>query len=335
MAQGEKSTGFAEHLPSGNGQLLLPSRSDEPNLGSAAAGHALRRITRRGESLIVTSMALCGHPEGNMQAKLRRAARPTWLLQLFIGAGLCAILAGLGGVSVANAQGTYPVTATQPVRTGGGPYYIEFRSRYAWDYGHTFMIFGQVGQRITRANVAGLSPVGDDPTAWVVGHYVPVPAETGATDGDLEEKYVSARFRVTMNKGDFDRTVAYIRHLQATSHTWSAELYNCNAFAGDVARFMGLRVPGSSLIYPKVYVSNLRKINTGHPEAAETLVSDNVKEMQSPTRDGRAMINSGVHTVRADAENRPAPAASTGPRVTIGPVRVSTAAGGSAAASER
>ncbi len=280
---------------------------------------------------IVTAMALYGYPEGRMQNKFKRGGRSALLSRLFA----CAFVAGLG-FSAAHAQGTYPVTETRAVaRTNGGAYYIEFRSRYAWDYGHTFMVFGKVGERPTKANVAGLSPVGDDPTAWVVGHYVPVPAETGATDGDLEAKYVSARFRVTMDKEQYDRVVAYIRHLQATSHTWSAELYNCNAFAGDVARFMGLRVPGSSLIYPRVYVNNMRKINTGHPEAADQLISDNVKEMSSPTRDGRAMINTGVHTVRADPENRPATVSTPTPRVTIGPVRVSASAGTSFAASER
>jgi hypothetical protein len=34
----------------------------------------------------------------------------------------------------------------------------------------------------------------------------------------------------------------------------------------------------------------MRKIN--HPEAANELVSENVKEMSNPTRDGRAMIKS-------------------------------------------
>jgi hypothetical protein len=226
--------------------------------------------------------------------------------------------------------------------SGGGQYFIEFRSRYAWDYGHTYMVFGRVGERLTTANVAGLSPVGDDATAWVIGHYVPVPAETGATDGDLEEKYISARYRVTMDKPEFDRLVTYIRHLQATSHVWSAPLYNCNAFAGDVAKFMGLKVPASSIIYPRVYINNLRKINTGHPEAAAQLVSDNLKEMQSPTRDGRAMIVNGIYeehngVYEVDPNRVPqstTPAATQGPRVIIGPVRVSSRAADADAASE-
>ncbi|MFY9837933.1 MAG: hypothetical protein WAK55_15990 [Xanthobacteraceae bacterium] len=97
-----------------------------------------------------------------------------------------------------------------------------------------------------------------------------------------------------MNKAQYDRVVAYIRLLQATHTTWSVELYNCNAFVADIGRFTGLRVPSSSWINPRIFVNNLRKINTGHPEAANERVSDNVKEMSSPTRDGHAMIAAGL-----------------------------------------
>jgi len=238
-------------------------------------------------------------------------------------------LAGLG-LATANAQDTHAIVraanSQAPVVTAGsGAYYIEFRSRYSWDYGHTYLVHAKVGEKPTKDDVAGLSPVGDDSTAWVIGHYVPVPAETGWTDGDLEDKYVTARFRVLMNKDEYDRVLAYIKDLQSRSHVWSAELYNCNAFVGDVAKFMGLKVPASSLIYPKVFVTHLRLINTGHPEAAETLVSDNVKEMNNPTRDGRAMINNHVYTIGPNGEPvsrvvRATPA----PKVTIGPVEVSS-----------
>jgi hypothetical protein len=125
------------------------------------------------------------------------------------------------------------------------------------------------------------------------------------------------RYRVLVSKEQYDRTVAYIRQLQAKSTTWSVELYNCNAFVADIARFMGLRVLSSSWIYPRVFVSNMRKINTGHPEAANELVSENVKEMSNPTRDGRTMINALIHPNSA-----PAGSASP-PHVTIGAVRVS------------
>jgi hypothetical protein len=226
---------------------------------------------------------------------------------------------------------------TPMVTTGAGAYYIEFRSRYAWDYGHTYIVHGRVGEAPTKASVAGLSPVGDDSTAWVIGHYVPVPAETGWTDGDLEDKYITARYRVLMNKDQYDRIMTYVRGLQARSHTWSAELYNCNAFVADIAKEMGLKVPSSTLIYPKVFVSHLRMMNTGHPQADDTLVSDNVKEMSSPTRDGRAMITNHVYQVGPDGQPmsqvvRANPAAP--PKVTIGAVRVSSKPGSSVTASQ-
>jgi hypothetical protein len=229
------------------------------------------------------------------------------------------------GLSVAGAQTSSGATAT----SGSGQYYFEFRSRQAWDYGHTFVVFGRVGEPPTKKNVAGLSPKGDDPQMWLMGHYVPVPSDTGWTDGDLEDRYITSRYRVLVSKEQYDRTVAYIRQLQAKSTTWSVELYNCNAFVADIAHFMGLKVPSSSWIYPKVFVSNMRKINTGHPEAANELVSENVKEMSNPTRDGRAMINAGL----IHPNSAPAGSASP-PHVTIGAVRVSNRPASSAGGAE-
>jgi hypothetical protein len=268
-------------------------------------------------------MAFAGDAEGTMQERLRLGRSPAWLTGLIS----LAILAG-AGISAALAQDS-DAGAAKPTAAsgGGGGYFIEFRSRYAWDYGHTFLVHGRVGEPLTKASVAGLSPAGDDSTAWVIGHYVPVPADTGWTDGDLEDKYISARYRVYVNKAQYDRILAFVRQLQAKHKVWSAELYNCNAFVADVAQFMGLRVPKSTLIYPRVFVNNMRQINT-HPGAADNLIEDNVREMSSATRDGRAMINTGIRTVRAD-RSQPPP---SGPTVTIGRVRVTNSSADAAAA---
>jgi hypothetical protein len=77
------------------------------------------------------------------------------------------------------------------VTSGSGPYYIEFRSRFSWDYGHTYIVHGRVGEAPTRASVAGLSPVGDDATAWVIGHYVPVPAETAISRTNTSRRAIA------------------------------------------------------------------------------------------------------------------------------------------------
>jgi len=265
-----------------------------------------------------------------MQGKLRDRLSPAWLTGLFslailVSWALPSAVAQDSGTSLGN-QGIAAPQARPARISGSGEYYIEFRSRYAWDYGHTFIVHGRVGAPLTKASVAGLSPAGDDSTAWVIGHYVPVPADTGWTDGDLEDKYISARYRVYMSKAEYDRVMAFVRQLQASHHVWSAELYNCNSFVSDIAQFMGLRVPKSTLIYPKVFVNNLRQINT-HPGAADNLIDDNMKEMSNPTRDGRAMINTGVHTVRED--RRPA----GGPTVTIGRIRITNGSAEPAASS--
>jgi hypothetical protein len=95
---------------------------------------------------------------------------------------------------------------------------------------------------------------------------------------------------------------------------------------------MGLKAPSSTWIYPKVFVSNMHKINSGHPEAANELVSENVKEMSNPTRDGRAMIANGmIHPDGAPTTGAAAPA----PNVTIGAVRVSNRPASSAGSAQR
>lgn len=58
-----------------------------------------------------------------------------------------------------------------------------------------------------------------------------------------------------MSKEQYDRIMVHVTELQSSSKMWSAELYNCNAFVADIANFMGLKVPSSTLIYPKVFVT--------------------------------------------------------------------------------
>lgn len=267
-------------------------------------------------------MLIVGNAEAPMRKRPRNGRCPTWVMGL-----LClAILAG-SGISAALSHDSDAAGAKPTAAGGEGQYFVEFRARYAWDYGHTFMVHGRVGELLTKASVAGLSPEGDDATAWVIGHYVPVPAETGWTDGDLEDNYISARYRVYMNKAQYDRVMVYVRQLQASKHVWSAELYNCNAFVSDIAQFMGLRVPKSTLIYPKVFINNLRQINT-QPELADNLIEQNLKEMTNPLRDGRAMKNSGVYEAY-ERSQKPSPAprlnvGSAGPRVIIGRLHVTS-----------
>ncbi|MGZ5810178.1 MAG: hypothetical protein ACXWKA_11025 [Xanthobacteraceae bacterium] len=143
------------------------------------------------------------------------------------------------------------------------PYYIEFRSRSAQSYGHTFSIFGRLNAqgKILTKEVAGLHPFTESPIPWMVGHLVLVPSETGASDGDTEDQYVTSRFRVNLTEADYAKVVGYIRMHQKSSPVWHAVLYNCNAWIGDVAKFMGMEAPLATLQYPEEYISALRDMN--------------------------------------------------------------------------
>lgn len=153
---------------------------------------------------------------------------------------------------------------TKTTASKGYGYFIEFRSRYALSYGHTYVIFGRANRsgEMINPQVAGLHPRSESQVPYVLGHFVPVAAETGVSDGDLDEKYRSASWRVMLTESEYNKVVAYIRKLQKTSPVWHAALYNCNAFVADIARFMGYKTPAIQL-RSQQFVTRLREMNAG------------------------------------------------------------------------
>ncbi|SDT15220.1 hypothetical protein [Bradyrhizobium canariense] len=140
-----------------------------------------------------------------------------------------------------------------------GPYYVDFRARTAASWGHAFVWFGKTSER--EVEVAGLTPAGDTLT-YMLGYVTWVPSETGASYGDLDPEYLTASYRVYLNEPDAKRVFAYIKKLQASSPVWSAEISNCTSFIGDIANFMGLKVP-LRWERPENYVNDLKAMNGG------------------------------------------------------------------------
>jgi hypothetical protein len=147
-----------------------------------------------------------------------------------------------------------------------GPYYVDFRARTAASYGHAFVWFGKTSEK--QVEVAGLHPKGDE-LAYMLGHLMWVPAETGASYGDLDVQYLTASYRVYLSEPDAKKVFAYIKHLQATSPLWNAQTANCTAFIGRIATFMGLKVP-FHLQKPEAYVNELKEMNGGRRTAQLT-----------------------------------------------------------------
>jgi hypothetical protein len=156
-----------------------------------------------------------------------------------------------------------PVPKPQAGPAGKGPYYVDFRARTAASYGHAFVWFGKTSEK--KVDVAGLHPAGDT-VPYVLGHLMFVPSETGASYGDLDVQYLTASYRVYLSEPDARKVFGYIKHLQGTSPLWNAETSNCTAFIGQIASFMGLKVP-FHLKRPEEYVNELKAMNGGRQTA--------------------------------------------------------------------
>jgi hypothetical protein len=191
------------------------------------------------------------------------ATRLQFLALSFVGVVAIASPAHAQGRPPASVKPREPVTAAACKPEPGKPYFVEFRSRTAASYGHSFLFHGKLGApgKFGKFDVAGLHPRGDDPAVYMQGHVMPVPAETGASFGDLDEQYMTARFCVVLTESEYQRAAAFIRRQQATKKEWHAPTNNCNGFIGEIAEYMGLKTPPSAFLYPEAYVSMLGDLN--------------------------------------------------------------------------
>jgi hypothetical protein len=199
---------------------------------------------------------------------------------------LCAVALVTGlGVGDSVAQNARSPTSVKPVQLVSSrdaarrtaqknpraikPYYIEFRARAALTYGHTFAVIARNGEKLTAKNVVGLHPATESSLPWMIGHVIPVPSETGFSDGDIEDEYIIARYRVPLTEPEHEKLMAFVTKLKADSPVWHAVLYNCSAFVGTIASFMGLRTPWSTLLLPQEYITQLKELNSdSKPTAA-------------------------------------------------------------------
>ena len=189
-----------------------------------------------------------------------------------------------------NAAAPKKTVAAQPRRRNiPHVYFVEFRARNAASYGHMYVLYGRVNaqQQIVESHIAGFFPAGDTRDCancsvfnWTIGHLIFVPSELGASDGDLEEKYVLARFRVWVTRAEYLKLVAYIKDREAHKPLWNALWKNCVDFGRDVAEFMNLKVPFFIWTEPKEFVNGLREANGVMVE--QKPLKDAANGMQAP-----------------------------------------------------
>ena len=151
----------------------------------------------------------------------------------------------------------------------GGRYFIDFRARTAASYGHAFLWYGRLKEngKVGAIEVAGLHPATDSVVPYILGHIIPVPSETGASYGDLDEQYLTASYRVYLTEAQAKNVFAYIKEKQASSPVWQAGTVNCTGFISDVANYMGLRTPAlPTLMFPEDLVKKIKDLNGGRQE---------------------------------------------------------------------
>src|SRR5262249_1291536 len=99
---------------------------------------------------------------------------------LALGLGLCAVAIAAGlQIQVANPQDNPAATpaSAQAQTNGKAIYYVDFRARTAASYGHAFVWYGRADQK--QIEVAGVHPATESVVPYILGHLIPVPAETG------------------------------------------------------------------------------------------------------------------------------------------------------------
>lgn len=139
-------------------------------------------------------------------------------------------------------------------------YFIEFRSRPGFLFGHTFIGYGRLNSDGTAHDIhyAGIYPL-DGQEGLIAGSFIPVRASVRGVEEDLSE-HPNNIYRRTLTAAQYFRMRFVVRQLRATEHHWHLVFSNCNDFAIKVARQMGMRTP-PSLLLPKLFIAELRRLN--------------------------------------------------------------------------
>jgi len=205
-------------------------------------------------------LLVCEIPSASAEDIDTHAASPAFVTQAKEANKIASEANALSSAEAVNESKQVQASVRKPGSgSAKGAYYVDFRARTAASWGHAFVWYGKTGER--KVEVAGLTPAGDA-FEYVLGYLAFVPSETGASYGDLDPQYLTAHYKVYLNEQDAKRVFAYIKKLQAKSPVWNAETANCTAFIGDIAEFMGLKVP-NRWQRPENYVNNLKAMNGG------------------------------------------------------------------------
>jgi hypothetical protein len=172
-----------------------------------------------------------------------------------IGAAVCAMLA-----VVFCSLASEPAPA-QPHGASAAGYFVDFRSRPAYLFGHSFIVYGRLDNRgkPVETHLAGIYPI-DGQAGLIMGSAVfPVRASVRAVHGDYQER-PSNIYRRRLTSAQYTKLLRVVGGLRRSEREWNLLFKNCNDFAIEVAKGMGMTTPPSWLP-PYYFVAGLRALN--------------------------------------------------------------------------
>ena len=164
---------------------------------------------------------------------------------------VCAFLALMTFVAPALAQ---PRAAIQ------GGYFVDFRSRPGYLFGHTFIVYGRLDARGRPhgTRLAGIYPT-DGQAGLIVGSLIPVRASVRGVEDDFSERPTNI-YRKRLSPAQYAKLERVVGGLKRSEREWDLLFKNCNDFAIAVAKRMDMATPPSWLL-PYYFVSGMRMLN--------------------------------------------------------------------------
>ena len=139
-------------------------------------------------------------------------------------------------------------------------YFVDFRSRPGYLFGHTFIVFGQIDEhgRPTKTHYAGNYPI-DGQRELILGSLISVPSSVRGVREDYKERPTNI-YRRRLSPAEFAKLKRVVSHLRASKRQWNLLFQNCNDFAIEVAHRMGMETP-LSWLPPSAFIDSLREMN--------------------------------------------------------------------------
>ena len=160
-------------------------------------------------------------------------------------------------VASAGTAGDKQATEQQAAATR---YFVDFRSRPGYLFGHTFIVYGQIDEhgRPAKTRYAGNYPI-DGQRGLILGSLISVPSSVRGVREDYKERPTNI-YRRRLSPAEFAKLKRLVSHLRASQRQWNLLFQNCNDFAIAVAQGMGMQTP-LSWLPPSAFIDSLREMN--------------------------------------------------------------------------